>query len=180
MLCTPDKASGNASPRTAVSCSSTTPKKPSRLRGVIAKFGVPPSSIPTTWRSWATHADGIRVCRVGRQDCGRGPGATTATSKTSRSKRASGTCRGAARQQLVNALAAHYEDAMLYGALATMRNGRTDHHVGRRIEWKGPRADRRRRPTASTRTRSSAHRRLLRSGSRGQAARQSGEFGSRR
>jgi 5'-3' exonuclease len=109
--------------------------------GVIAKFGVLPSSIPDYLALVGDTADGIPGVP--------GWGAKTAGAVLARyghledipleAGKWDVSVRGAAK--LVNALAANYEDAMLYRRLATIETDAPTIVSVDELEWKGPRAD---------------------------------------
>jgi 5'-3' exonuclease len=109
--------------------------------GVIAKFGVLPSSIPDYLALVGDTADGIPGVP--------GWGAKTAGAALARyghleeipleAGKWDVSVRGAAK--LVNALAANYEDAMLYRRLATIETDAPTIGSVDELEWKGPRAD---------------------------------------
>src|SRR5436190_9695551 len=109
--------------------------------GVIAKFGVPPASIPDYLALVGDTADGIPGVP--------GWGAKTAGAVLARyghledipleAGRWDVSVRGAAK--LVYSLAAHYEDAVLFRRLATIETDAPTITSVDELEWMGPRAD---------------------------------------
>ena len=109
--------------------------------GVIAKFGVPPASIPDYLALVGDTADGIPGVP--------GWGAKTAGAVLARyghledipleAGKWDVSVRGAAK--LVYTLSAHYEDAMLYRRLATIETDAPTITSVDELEWKGPSAD---------------------------------------
>ena len=109
--------------------------------GVIAKFGVPPASIPDYLALVGDTADGIPGVQ--------GWGAKTTGAVLARYGHLEDIpleagkwdvgIRGAGK--LVNALAAHYENAMLYRRLATIETDAPTISSVDELEWKGPRED---------------------------------------
>jgi 5'-3' exonuclease len=142
MLCTPDKDLGQCVTEDGRIVQFDRRKEALiDYAGVIAKFGVLPSSIPDYLALVGDTADGI----PGLQ----GWGAKTAGAVLARyghledipleAGKWDVSVRGAAK--LVNALAANYEDAMLYRRLATIETDAPTIASVDELEWKGPRAD---------------------------------------
>ena len=140
MLCTPDKDLGQCVTEDGRVVQFDRRKEALiDYAGVIAKFGVPPSSIPDYLALVGDTADGIPGVA--------GWGAKTAGAVLARyghledipleAGKWDVSVRGAAK--LVNALAAHYEDAMLYRRLATIETDAPTIASVDEIEWKGPR-----------------------------------------
>jgi 5'-3' exonuclease len=142
MLCTPDKDLGQCVTEDGRVVQFDRRKEALiDYAGVIAKFGVMPSSIPDYLALVGDTADGIPGVA--------GWGAKTAGAVLARYGHLEAipleagkwdvSVRGAAK--LVNALAAHYEDAMLYRRLATIETDAPTIASVDELEWKGPRAD---------------------------------------
>jgi 5'-3' exonuclease len=142
MLCTPDKDLGQCVTEDGRVVQFDRRKEALiDYAGVIAKFGVLPSSIPDYLALVGDTADGIPGVP--------GWGAKTAGAVLARyghledipleAGKWDVSVRGAAK--MVNALAAHYEDAMLYRRLATIETDAPTISSVDELEWKGPRAD---------------------------------------
>ena len=142
MLCTPDKDLGQCVTEDGRVVQFDRRKEALiDYAGVIAKFGVPPASIPDYLVLVGDTADGIPGVA--------GWGAKTAGAVLARyghledipleAGKWDVSVRGAAK--LVYALAAHYEDAMLYRRLATIETDAPTIASVDELEWKGPRAD---------------------------------------
>jgi 5'-3' exonuclease len=142
MLCTPDKDLGQCVTEDGRIVQFDRRKEALiDYAGVIAKFGVPPASIPDYLALVGDTADGIPGVQ--------GWGAKTTGAVLARyghlehipleAGKWDVGVRGAGK--LVNALAAHYEDAMLYRRLATIETDAPTISSIDELEWKGPRAD---------------------------------------
>jgi len=142
MLCTPDKDLGQCVTEDGRIVQFDRRKEALiDYAGVIAKFGVLPSSIPDYLALVGDTADGIPGVP--------GWGAKTAGAVLARyghledipleAGKWDVSVRGAAK--LVNALAANYEGAMLYRRLATIEADAPTIASVDELEWKGPRAD---------------------------------------
>ena len=142
MLCTPDKDLGQCVTEDGRVVQFDRRKEALiDYAGVIAKFGVLPSSIPDYLALVGDTADGIPGVQ--------GWGAKTAGAVLARyghledipleAGKWDVSVRGAAK--LVNALAANYEDAVLYRRLATIETDAPTIASVDELEWKGPRAD---------------------------------------
>jgi 5'-3' exonuclease len=142
MLCTPDKDLGQCVTEDGRIVQFDRRKEALvDYAGVIAKFGVLPSSIPDYLALVGDTADGIPGVP--------GWGAKTAAAVLARyghledipleAGKWDVSVRGAAK--LVNALAANYEKAMLYRRLATIETDAPTIASVDELEWKGPRAD---------------------------------------
>lgn len=142
MLCTPDKDLGQCVTEDGRVVQFDRRKEALiDFAAVIAKFGVPPASIPDYLALVGDAADGIPGVQ--------GWGAKTAGAVLARYGHIEAIpleagkwdvgVRGAGK--LVNALAAHYEDAMLYRRLATIETDAPTISSVDELEWRGPRAD---------------------------------------
>src|SRR5687768_655654 len=142
MLCTPDKDLGQCVTEDGRVVQFDRRKEALiDFAGVIAKFGVPPASIPDYLALVGDTADGIPGVQ--------GWGAKTTGAVLARYGHLENIpleagkwdvgVRGAGK--LVNSLAARYEDAMLYRRLATIETDAPTIESVDELEWTGPRDD---------------------------------------
>ena len=138
VICSPDKDLAQAVSGARVVCWDRRRDIVLDEAGVVAKFGVRPHSIPDWLALVGDAADGFPGvpgwgAKSARAPCSRG----SIISRPSRRTPASSGCRSARATRLVESLAAHREEALLYRRLATLRDDVPLAEGVADLEWRG-------------------------------------------